>query len=55
MAESLELLALGEPLATPQDTAVGETLRVIPPEYLAQAKAKLAQGDYRHFSDQDKL
>jgi methionyl-tRNA formyltransferase len=55
MAESLELLALGEPLTTPQDTTVGETLRVIPPEYLAQAKGKLARGDYRHFSDQDKL
>jgi hypothetical protein len=55
MAESLELLASGEPVATPQDTSVGETLRVIPPEYLERAKAKLALGEYHHLSNQDKL
>ena len=51
MAEALELLASGDPSTTPQDPAVGETLRVIPPEYLEVAKTKLAQGDYHHFSD----
>jgi len=51
MAETLALFAAGEVPATPQDTAAGETLRVIPPELLAEAKARLAQGRYSHFAD----
>jgi hypothetical protein len=49
MAETLALLVRGSAPTTRQDTTVGETLRVIPPEYLAVAKANLAQGRYSHF------
>lgn len=51
MAETLALFAAGEVTGTLQDPAAGETLRVIPPEALAQAKARLAQGRYSHFAD----
>jgi methionyl-tRNA formyltransferase len=51
MAETLALLARGPAPITPQDTTVGETLRVIPPEYLEVAKANLAQGRYSHFAE----
>jgi methionyl-tRNA formyltransferase len=51
MAETLALFAAGEVPATPQDPTAGETLRVIPPELLAEAKARLAQGRYSHFAD----
>jgi methionyl-tRNA formyltransferase len=51
MAETLALFAAGEVTGTRQDPAAGETLRVIPPESLAQAKARLAQGCYSHFAD----
>jgi methionyl-tRNA formyltransferase len=51
MAETLALLAKGPAQAVPQDTTVGETLRVIPPEYLRVAKANLAQGRYSHFAE----
>jgi methionyl-tRNA formyltransferase len=51
MAETLELFVDGDVPATPQDPDEGETLRVIPPELLAEAKARLAQGRYSHFVD----
>lgn len=51
MAETLALFAAGEVRATPQDPTIGETLRVIPPELLAEARARLAQGRYSHFAD----
>ncbi|MGD8397355.1 MAG: formyltransferase family protein [Anaerolineae bacterium] len=51
MAETLALFAVGEVRGTQQDPAAGETLRVIPPECLAQAKTRLAQGCYSHFAD----
>jgi methionyl-tRNA formyltransferase len=51
MAEALALLAAGKARAIPQDPTTGETLRVIPPECLAEAKAKLARGRYTHFVD----
>ena len=54
MAESLALFQGGErPRTTPQDPAVGETLRVIPPELLAVAKTRLARGRYSHFTDSE--
>jgi methionyl-tRNA formyltransferase len=49
MAETLALLASDDVPATPQDPDDGETLRVIPPELLAEAKVRLAQGRYSHF------
>jgi len=48
MAEALARLEAGSLKATPQDPAAGETLRVIPPELLAQALERLAQGRYSH-------
>jgi methionyl-tRNA formyltransferase len=52
MAESLALFQGGEaPAGTDQDPAVGETLRVIPPDLLAEAKGRLARGEYSHFTD----
>jgi methionyl-tRNA formyltransferase len=51
MAEALVLLERGAAQAVPQDPATGETLRVIPPEHLAAAKQRLAEGRYRHFVD----
>jgi methionyl-tRNA formyltransferase len=55
MAETLALFAAGEVRASPQDPIVGETLRVIPPELLAEAKARLAQGRYSHFAESLRL
>jgi methionyl-tRNA formyltransferase len=51
MADTLALFQCGEVPAIPQDRSAGETLRVIPPELLAEAKARLAQGRYSHFLD----
>jgi hypothetical protein len=51
MAEAMALLEAREVQAMVQDTAVGETLRVIPPELLHKAKARLAEGSYSHFED----
>jgi folate-dependent phosphoribosylglycinamide formyltransferase PurN len=53
MADTLALLEAGEVRGTPQDPTVGETLRVIPPELLEQARTRLAQGRYSHFADQE--
>lgn len=50
MAEALALVAGGKVAPVPQDPAVGETLRVIPPELLAEAKDRLAEGRYRHYA-----
>jgi methionyl-tRNA formyltransferase len=51
MAETVASFANGDVSATPQAPDVGETLRVIPPELLAEAKARLAQERYSHFFD----
>ncbi len=51
MAETVKMIEAGEVQATPQDTSLGETLRVIPPELLAEGKARLAEGLYSHFVD----
>lgn len=51
MADTLALFHCGEVSAIPQDRCAGETLRVIPPELLAEAKARLAQGRYSHLLD----
>lgn len=50
MAEALMLLERGTAQASPQDAATGETLRVIPPELLAEAKNRLSAGRYSHFA-----
>lgn len=52
MADALAGLAGGRLSASPQDPDIGETLRVIPPEYLVAAKRRLAEGNYSHFADQ---
>ncbi len=49
MAEALMLLKCGDVQARPQDLSVGETLRVIPPNLLAEAKSRLAARRYSHF------
>jgi methionyl-tRNA formyltransferase len=51
MAEALVLLEVGEVVKIPQDKVIGETLRVIPPELLEKAKARLTEGRYSHFED----
>jgi methionyl-tRNA formyltransferase len=51
MAETLALFAEGKAQGIPQDPSLGEMLRVIPPELLAQAKARLTEGRYSHFVD----
>ena len=51
MAETLEMFEAGEVQGTRQDASVGETLRVIPPELLAEGKSRLAEGRYSHFVD----
>jgi methionyl-tRNA formyltransferase len=51
MAETLALFEAGEVQRTPQDLDAGETLRVIPPDLLAQAKARLAKERYSHFEN----
>jgi methionyl-tRNA formyltransferase len=51
MADALDLLERGPVEARPQDPEAGETLRVIPPELLAAAKCRLAEGRYSHFAD----
>jgi methionyl-tRNA formyltransferase len=53
MAEALALLQSGMAQADVQDPAAGETLRVIPPDLLEEAKARLATGRYSHFAEAD--
>jgi methionyl-tRNA formyltransferase len=52
MADTLALFAAGSVQGTPQETG-SEPLQVIPPELLAEGKARLAEGQYSHFSDYD--
>jgi methionyl-tRNA formyltransferase len=52
MAETLRMFEDGEVQGAPQDISVGETLRVIPPELLAEGKARLAAERYSHFVDE---
>ena len=49
MAQALLLLERGAAQAIPQDPTAGGALRVIPPEQLAAAKKRLAEGRYSHF------
>lgn len=51
VAEALVLVERGTVQSRPQDPTMGETLRVIPPELLAEAKRRLAEGRYSHFVD----
>jgi methionyl-tRNA formyltransferase len=51
MAEALRKLSEGDVETIRQDPSEGETLRVIPPELLAQAKARLVEETYSHFID----
>lgn len=51
MADALRTLGEGEVETTLQDPIEGETLRVIPPDLLAQAKARLVDETYSHFID----
>ena len=53
MADALAVLASGEVRAEAQDPSAGQTLRVIPPDLLEQAKARLAEGRYSHFTEVD--
>jgi methionyl-tRNA formyltransferase len=53
MAEALTLIECGTAKPRPQDPAEGETLSVIPPELLAEAKSRLAAGLYSHFVDRE--
>lgn len=53
MAEALTLIECGTAQPRPQDPAEGETLRVIPPHLLAEAKNRLAAGLYNHFADRE--
>lgn len=52
MAETLARFVEGTVRAIPQDPNAGETMRVIPPDLLAEAKARLAEGRYSHFADE---
>ncbi|MFN2291756.1 MAG: formyl transferase [Anaerolineae bacterium] len=54
MAEALALLEAGRVQVETQDPSDGETLRVIPPDLLEQAKARLAAGRYSHFAEGDR-
>jgi methionyl-tRNA formyltransferase len=51
MAETLALVEAGQVQAVPQDLSVGETLKVIPPQFLEEAKVRLALGQYSHYVD----
>ncbi len=51
MSATLALFEGGAVRGTPQDREVGETLGVIPPALLLEAKARLAQGRYSHYAD----
>jgi methionyl-tRNA formyltransferase len=53
MAETLALFEGGQVQPRPQDRQVGETLQVISPALLAEAKTRLAQGRYRHFEKEE--
>ncbi len=50
MVEALQQYQAGTLTRTPQP-AEGNTYRVMPPEMLAQVRAKLAEGTYRHLVD----
>ena len=51
MAEAIKAIIAGTVEATPQDTSVGETYRVIPDDLLEIGKKRLADQTYSHFSD----
>jgi methionyl-tRNA formyltransferase len=51
MADTLALFEAGEVRGTSQDLDAGETLQVIPPELLEEAKIQLAEERYSHFAD----
>ncbi len=51
LAEAIQSIAAGTVQATPQDTSVGETYRVIPDDLLEVGKKRLSELTYSHFSD----
>ncbi len=51
MAEALEQIAAGSVAREPQDTSIGETLRVIPDDLLEIGRQRLANGTYSHYSE----
>lgn len=53
MAETVAALTAGEAPRMPQEQGVGETLKVIPDDLLAEGKRRLADGRYSHYADGD--
>jgi len=51
MAESLMSMVKGEAPRMAQDRNQGETLRVIPDDFLEEGKHRLSEGRYSHFAD----
>jgi methionyl-tRNA formyltransferase len=51
MVEAVSSITKGETPRTPQDHAVGETLKVIPDDLLEEGKQRLAEGRYSHLAD----
>ena len=51
MAEVLDMFLHGEVPHEQQDSSVGQTYKVIPDDLLAQAKARLAEGQYGHYAE----
>ena len=51
MAEAVVAIAQGNFQRMQQDPGVGETLRVIPDELLAEGRRRLAEGRYSHYAD----
>lgn len=54
MVLALQAFAQGDVPRTPQDRAVGETLKVIPDDLLEEGKKRLASGAYSHYADERK-
>jgi len=51
IAEGLKAIQDGTVKPTPQDPALGETLKVIPDDLLEEGKQRLAEGRYSHFAE----
>ncbi|MEJ2411395.1 MAG: formyltransferase family protein [Anaerolineales bacterium] len=51
IAEGLKAIQDGSVNTTPQDPALGETLKVIPDDLLEEGKRRLAEGRYSHFAE----
>jgi methionyl-tRNA formyltransferase len=50
IVEALTSISKGKVTRTPQDPDEGETLRVIPEDFLQEGKQRLAEGNYSHFA-----